>query len=165
MAKSLNLNHVDTGVEGVSTLTLSKGIINWGADYRVKNQDKGSVILTNLTSPLDKPETYRVAVSNVNDVYKGSGIDPAQYGPTRKGVSMLCALNDVYTVTDSVTGLSYDIPMKGHIVLQVSADALITPAVIETFVGRLLAGLYESGSATTGRMTALLRGSLLPTDL
>lgn len=165
MAKSLGLNHVDTGVEGVSTLNLSKGIINWGKDYRVKSQEKGAVILTNLTSPLDKPETFRVAVSDVKDIYKGSVIDPAQYGPSRKGVSLLCGLNQVFTVTESATGVSYDVPLKMHIVIQAPTEALVTPAVIEASLGRLIAGLYESGSATTDRLTALLRGSLLPTDV
>lgn len=165
MSKSVDLNHVDTEVEGVSTLTLAKGIINWGVDYRVKSQDAKSLILTNLTSPLDKPETFRVAVSDVTDIYKGAGIDPAQYGPSRKGKSLLCGLNSVYSVTDSVTGVVYDLPIKCHVVLTTPNDAVITPAMIEAFLGRMLAGLYESGSATTGRLVAMLRGSLLPSDL
>lgn len=165
MAKSVDLNHVDTGVEGVSSLTLAKGIINWGKDFRIKTQDSKSVVLTNLTSPLDKPETFRVAVSDVADIYKGAGIDSAQYGPSRKGKSLLCGLNSIYTVTDSVTGVSYDLPIKTHIVITTPNDAVVTPAMIEAAVGRMLAGLYESGSATTARLVALLRGSLLPTDL
>lgn len=165
MSKSVDLNHVDTGVEGVTALTLSKGIINWGEDFRVKSQDKTSVVLTNLTSPLDKPETFRVAVSDVTDIYKGMGIDPAQYGPTRKGKSLLCGLNSIYTVTDSVTGASYDVPLKCHVVITAPNDAVITLAMLEAHLGRMLAGIYESGSATTGRLGALLRGSLLPSDL
>lgn len=166
MAKTLNLNVTDTGVEGVTTLALDKAIINYGEDFRVKSQDASSVILTNMTSPLDKPETYRVAVSPVKDIYKGSSIDPNLYSVSRKGVSILCGLQKVYTVTDSAdTSYEKDLPASGHIVLKVPADAVFTADVVEDLVGRIVAGLYESGSITTERLTAIMRGSLIPKDL
>lgn len=169
MSKSISLNHTDSGVSGVTTLTHDRAILNFGADYRIKVQEAAKntsqVVLTNMTSPIDKPETFKVAATEIKDIYKGTSIDVALYSPTRKGVSVLCALNDVYTVTDSVTTESYDLPISGHFVLKVPADANITPAMVDAFLGRLISGLYESGSATTARLSAILRGSLIPTDL
>lgn len=165
MAKVVTLNHLDTGVEGVSSLSLDKGIINWGADFRVKMQDSASIVLTNMTSPIDKPETFRLSVSPIKDTYKGSVIDPGMYGPYRKGVALLCDLKSVFTVTDDVLGTSYDEAVRVYTVIQVSNNPLITPDMIEDQIGRSLAGIYESGSATTGRIAALLRGSLRPIDL
>lgn len=165
MAKTLSFNRTDTGVEGVSTLTLDKGIINWGADFRVKSQDATSITLTNMTSPIDKPEVFKISVQPVKDVYKGSLVDPGMYGPYRKGTSLLGRLDGVFTVEDSVLGTSYDEAIEAHIVIKTSNNPLITPAIVEDFVGRALAAFYESGSASTSRIAAILRGSLKPTDL
>lgn len=165
MAKSLNLNHVDTAVEGVSTLSLARDIINFGADYRVKYHDATSLVLTNMTAPVDKPESIKITVNPIKDIYKGSVIDPSLYGTSRRGVSLMCNLSAVYTVEDSVLGTSYDVPFACHIVVKTPADALITPSVIQDAITRMLGGLYESGSSDTTRIAALLRGSLVPSDL
>lgn len=165
MSKSLSLNVVDSGVSGVTTLVLDKSIINFGDDFRVKTQSANELILTNMTSPLGKDETYRLLVNPVKDIYKNAGIDPALYAASRRGVSVVNSLHSVYTVTESTTGVTYDLPVSGQVILKIPADTLITPAIIEDFLGRVLAGLYESGSATTDRLSAILRGSLKPIDL
>ena len=165
MSKSLNLNVVDSGVSGVTTLVLDKSIINFGNDFRVKTQSANELILTNMTSPLGKGETYRLLVNPVKDIYKNAGIDPVLYAASRRGVSVVNSLHSVYTVTESTTGVTYDLPISGQIILKIPSDPLITPAITEDFLGRVLAGLYESGSATTARLSAVLRGSLKPIDL
>lgn len=166
MAKALSLNHTDTGVSGVTTLSLDRAILNFGVDYRVKSQDANSAVLVNLTSPVDRLESFKFSVSPVKDIYKGSQIDPSLTDSSRRGVSILCALTDVVTITDSIDATyRVDKPMSAHIVLKLPYDDLITPAVVEDFIGRLVSGLYESGWLTTTRIAALMRGSLLPTDV
>lgn len=166
MAKSIALNHTDSGVSGVTTLTLDRAILNYGLDYRIKSQDASTAILTNMTSPVDKPETFKIAVSQVKDVYKGTNIDTNMYAPSRRGVSILCALQDTWSETDSADATyAADYPISAHLVLKVPLTATITPAMIQTALGRLISGLYDSGDATTGRLAAIMRGSLLPKDL
>lgn len=165
MSYSIQNNYTDTGVEGVSSLALSRAIVNFGVDFRVKSQDNQSVTLTNITSPAGKPETYRISVSPVKDIYKNSDIDPALYGPTRKGVSLLVAHTQVKTAVDATTGLTYDIPVKSHLVSVIPLDALVTPAIIEAEVGRMVTALYETGLATTTRIAALIRGVVRPSDV
>lgn len=166
MAQTVEKNYTDSGVSGVSTLTKDLAILNYGVDFRVKKDEPDEVILTNLTSPVDRPETIRISTSTIADIYKGAGIDPAYNCASKKGISLLCQLNDVYRIVDS-TDPTFDkrIPISGHIVLKVPCTELLTAADISTFIGRLVAGLFESGVNTPTRLTSLLRGVLTPSDL
>ena len=166
MSKSLNSNHHDTAVSGVTTLSLDRAILNFGADFRVKSQDPAQAVIVNMTSPVDCPETFKFAVSPVKDIYKGSSVDPSLFDASRRGVSILCALNDVVTITDS-SDATYrvDKPLSAHIVIKVPYDTQITGGMIESLVGRLVSGLYETGDDGITRIAALMRGSLLPVDL
>lgn len=166
MAKSVNLNVTDTPISGVSTLSLNRGLVNFGADFKVKSNVPGEVVLTNLTSPVSYPEKLRIAQSEIADVYAGTGVNASLYAPTRRGVSCVCQLTDVWKVVDSVDP-TYEValPISAHIVLKVPNNELITLPMIEATIGRLISGLYETGSDETTRLAAILRGSLVPSDL
>lgn len=166
MAKSISTNYVDTTIPEVSSLTFPRGLVNFGADWKVKENEPNQAVLTNLTSPISYPERFRLGISDVTDVYKGAGIDPGLYSPTRRGVSLLSQLTEVWTVTDS-TDATYNValPVSAHLVIKLPNNENITPAMVQTLIGRLVSGLYETGSLDTKRMSALLRGSLVPSDL
>lgn len=166
MAKSVNVGYTDTPISGVSSLTLSRGLVNYGADFKVKSDEPNEAIITNLTCPISYPEKFRWSYSDVADVYKGTGIDPGLFAPTRRGVSLLCQLTETWKVTDSVDA-SYEValPVSAHVVLKVPTNDNITPAMVQTLIGRLISGLYETGLNDTKRLSALLRGSLEPADL
>jgi len=140
--------------------------VNFGADWKIKEQEPEEAIVTNLTSPLSFPEKMRFSTSEVADVYKGAGVDPSMYAPSRRGVSLLGQVTEVWTVTDS-TDASYQValPVSAHLVIKVPNNENITPAMVQTLLGRLVSGLYETGSTGTTRIAAMLRGSLLPSDL
>lgn len=76
MSKTVSFGYADSPISGVTSLNFSRGLLNFGADFDVVN-DKGSeLILTNITTPRDKPEKVRLAYSVVPDVYANSGIAP-----------------------------------------------------------------------------------------
>lgn len=166
MAKQISLNRADSPVTGVTSLTLPLAVLNFGADFRIKSDEPNEAIITNLKSPIDRPERFRFGMSEVKDIYKNAGIDASLYAPSRRGASVLCQLTDVWTVTDSVDP-SYEValPIEGHIVLKVPANENVTTEMIKAFIGRLCAGLFETGDSGTTRLNSLLRGSLLPKDL
>lgn len=166
MAKSVVKNYTDTPISGVTSLTLPMSVVNFGKDFRVKSDEPGEAILTNLTSPIDRPERFRFAMSDIKDIYKNSGIDANLYSPSRRGVSVLVQLTDTYTVSDS-TDTKYDValPMEAHLVIKVPSNELITSQMIQDFVGRLTNGLFESGVVNTDRIKSLFRGSLIPTGM
>lgn len=166
MTKSVSTNYTDTTISGVSSLTFPRGLVNFGADWKVKENEPEEAIITNLTSPLSFPEKMRFGVSEVTDVYKGTGLDSSLYAPSRRGVSVLGQVTEVWTVTDS-TDASYQValPVSAHLVIKVPNNENITPAMVQTLIGRLISGLFETGVTDTTRLAALLRGSLLPADV
>lgn len=166
MAKIVNVGYTDTPISGVTSLNFARGLVNYGANFRKKSDVPGEVILTNLTSPIDRPERFRVSSSDVANVYAGTDIDASVYAPSKKGVSILCQLTEVVSVTDDTdASFRVDLPISAHLVLKVPSSEFLTSAMIQTFIGRLVSGLYDTGSLTTARLESILRGSLSPGDL
>lgn len=168
MSKSVNVGYTDTTLspDTSASLTLLRAPLNIGVDYAVKSNKPGEVVLTNITSPADRVEKIRFGFTEVADVYKGSGIDPAYYGPSRKGVSVVVQLTETQRVVES-TDINYavDLPISCHLVIKVPSHELVTATTVETAIKRLLSGLYPKGGTTLTRLTSLLRGALVPPEL
>lgn len=166
MSKDVTVNHIDTPISGVTSLSLERGLVNFGADFKVKQESADAVILTNLTSPLSTPEQFRFAAQEVANVYQGSTVDPTMYATSKKGVSLVAQCNEVWTVTDT-TDATYrvDLPVQAHIVLKIPKNENITPAMVEDLLGRVVSGFFETGSTATTRLQAMLRGSMKPSDI
>lgn len=167
MAKVKSNGYTDTPVEGVPTLTFPRAVLNFKDDYRVKSEQAGKeIVLTNITSPIDRPEKIRVAYSEVANIYSGTGVEASVLAPSKRGVSVLVQETNVLSVTDD-TDPDYriDLPVSYHLVIKVPASQYITAADITAGLGRLLSGLFDTGVATTTRLEAILRGSLEPSDL
>lgn len=166
MAKTVNVGYTDTPISGVTSLEFPRGLVNFAADFRKKSTTAQESILTNLTSPVDRPEKFRISYSDVANVYSGTDIDASVYAPSKKGVSVLIQLTEILSVTDSVDAtFRVDLPISAHVVLKVPASEYLTSAMVQTFLGRLVSGLYDTGSLTTDRINAILRGSLTPGDV
>lgn len=166
MSKSLSMNFTDTAIPDVSTLDFPRGLVNYGADFRVKSDEPTEAIITNLTSPTVFPERIRFSVSDVSNIYQGTSIEPSLYAPTKRGVSVLVQVTENWTVTDS-SDATYQValPVSAHLVIKVPNHELVTPAAVQTLVGRLVSCLYETGDEGTTRIGSLLRGSLLPSGI
>jgi hypothetical protein len=166
MTKVITNGYTDTPISGVSSLTFSRGLVNIAQDFRVKSNTAKEVILTNITSPIDKPENIRLAYSDVANVYSGTNIEPTVFAPSKRGTSVLVQVTDVLSITDS-TDADYkiDLPLSFHLVVKVPNSEYITADVVKTGVGRLLSGLFDTGSTSNSRLEAILRGSLVPSEL
>lgn len=168
MAKVINKGYTDTPITGVSSLTFPRAILNFNKDFRVKTSaNNGSeVVLTNLTCPVDRPEKIRLAYTEIANVYSGTGIEPSVLAPTKKGVSLLAQVTDVLSVTDDADAdYRVDLPISAHLVIKVPQSQHVNAAVVQEVIGRLLSSLFDSGVSTTSRLEAILRGSLIPTEL
>lgn len=164
--KVVTTGYTDTPIEGVTTLSLTRGLVNFGADFKERSDEPNEVIITNLTSPLGQPETFRWSFSEISDVYKNTTIDPTLRYPTKKGVNVLCQLNDTWKITDS-NDPTFEalIPVSAHLVLKVPSCEAVTAEQVIGLVGRLVSGLFDTGSSESTRLKALLRGSLEPSDI
>lgn len=144
---------------------LQPAALNFTVDYSKKESSPNSVVLVNTTSPLDRQETVRFSWSRVNNVYSGTGIDSSVYSQNKTGVSVLGQLNTILSVTDEKGG-RVDLPLSGHFVFKVPSHEVITSDVLNTFVKRVVALLYEqSGSDPGTRLNSLVRGAVLPKAL
>lgn len=162
MAKVVSFGYVDTPLENPESLSIKLGT-NYGADFRTRVDDPNEVVMTNLTAAQGRPEKFRWAFTEIPDVYKNTDIEPALRNQTKGGVQILCELTDVWTVTDSEDA-TYNValPLKAHLVLRVPNTDFLSVDQIQYLVNRLVSGLYDQGSISTERLSALLRGSLKP---
>lgn len=167
MAKVKSTGYTDTAINGVSSLNFSRGLLNFGADWRVKSNNPGKeVIITNITSPVDRPEKLRIGYSDVANIYSGTGIEPSVLAPTKRGTQVLAQITEVISVTDDADpDYRVDLPVSYHLVIKVPNSEFISASDIQTGIGRLLSGLFDTGVVTTSRLEAILRGALVPTEL
>lgn len=167
MAEVFSAGYVDTAMDGVTTLPLNRGLVNFGADWaQVPSSKKGEVLLTNITCPQGFPERFRYSSAKVANVYANSGISSAYHLPSSDGTKVLVQLTEVWNQTDDAdASVDKRAPISGYIVLTYPNDKIVTAARMETFIARLLSGFYNSGVVTTERLNAILRGALVPSGL
>lgn len=167
MAKVKSVGYTDTAIAGNPTLTFPRGGLNFASDFRVKSNNAGKeVILTNITSPSDRPEKIRIGYTEVANVYSGTGVEPTVSAPTKRGLQILSQVTEVISVTDD-TDPNYriDLPVSYHLVIKVPTSEHIGAADVQTGIGRLLSSLFDTGVMTTTRLEAILRGALVPSEL
>lgn len=167
MAKIVSTGYTDTPIAGNPVLTFPRGSLNFGPDFRVKANNAGKeIILTNITSPVDRPEKIRIGYSEVANVFSGSGVEPSVSAPTKRGTQILAQITEVISVTDD-TDPDYriDLPVSYHLVIKVPTSEYISGSIVATGLGRLLSSLFDTGVMTTTRLEAILRGALVPSEL
>lgn len=167
MAKQISFIPTDTPISGVTTNPINLGLVNFGADFVSKdNSSNGEALITNVRMPVGLPENFRFASSRVEDVYKSSTIEPSYRSQSKAGVKVLVQNTDVLKETDT-TDATYEVflPFGMTITVTVPARETVTAVVVEQYVRRGLAGLYETGDNGETRLGALLRGSLTPSDI
>lgn len=166
MTKVITKNYSDTPISGVTTLTFPRGLMNFKTDFRVKSNGIKEMVMTNLTSPIAKPESVRIAVTDVANVYSGTDLEPSVFAPSKKGMSILVQLTNVLTVTDSANpDYIADLPISAHLVLKVPNNENLTASMLQENLGRLLSCLFDTGSTESSRLEAILRGSLVPSEV
>lgn len=166
MAQSISYGYTDTAISGVTSLTLPRGLINFKSDFSVQKNATTDITLVNLTSPVDRPEKFRFALSNVDNIYANTGIDPSVWGATKQGQSLLIQLTEVLSVTDSVDpSYRVDLPVQCNISLKVPKNSLVTPEYLLTLIGRAVSGAFGTGETSTNGIKRLIHGSLIPADL
>lgn len=166
MSKTTNFGYADTAPAGGATKTLTRPNLNFVANFSVNSNVENKTVITNLTTPIDQPETIRWQASNVANIYEGTPIDPSVYATSKQGISIVAQVNDILRVTDSVDPtFQVDLPMTAHLVIKIPKSQYITSANIETVIARCVATYYDTDSTGVTRIDKLVRGSMLPSTL
>lgn len=141
--------------------------IDFAAGWVVKTIKPNEVILSNKSAPADQPTEIRIAIADVKDIYKGSGINPAYQGANREGISLVVqattvAREELQDGSGNLADGSYrvDFPYKSWHVIQTPKSALITSAVLEDLKKLVDGALFDSaGNSNLGNM---LKGAINP---
>lgn len=142
--------------------------LDYEHDFAIAKDDADTVVLTNVTSPVDQPELIRFGYQNVNNVYTGTGIDPSFVATTKRGVSLVAQVNDIMRVTtdgDGCCGQVYDLPLQAHVVLKLPLNQNITADVALALAKRAFSALFATGTVTSARIGQLMRHALKPSEM
>jgi hypothetical protein len=145
------------------TRTINPAPINFGADFRVTAEGANEVVLTNISTDMSRPETIRIAFTDVADIFKGSKIDPSPsvLAASKRGVSILTQLNGV-----GQDGMGTPYPFSANLVLKLPVIPNPDIANVTLILQRLLGTLYGTKDTTiNARVAGLLRGALTPVEL
>lgn len=165
MAKQIDKGYTNTPVDSPVTLTYTRDQINYDADFRIQKDTGAELWLTNITSPIDRPEKMRVARKEISNVYQGTDITSNFQAPSKKGVNLHVQLHQTMKVTDTENPeFEVHVPISTSITIKTPASFIDADHVNDS-VKRLLSGLFETNDVSTSRLNALLRGSLAPRDL
>lgn len=160
---TLNKGFTNTPISGGTPKTLALDPINFGSDFRVLRNTGDELILTNITSPIDRPERVRIAMKEVKNVYQGTDVSISAQAASRKGVNLHVQLQQNFSTLEAERVIH--LPVSTSITIKIPASEQLTAADVKSSVSRLLASLFETGSDSDARLTALLHGSLEPTDI
>lgn len=155
----------DTATVPATVRTLVPSPINYGEDFRVISEAPGEVILGAIAAPLARPETLRIAYSEIADVFKGTKITNNLLATGQKGgISLLVQLNS--SIADDNAAI---FPISAHLVIKYP-NGVMTPESetdnVRELVEHLLGHLYETGETSpASRIASMLRGSLTPVEL
>lgn len=115
--------------------------------FAYSKDDPGESVLMNIEAALDQPNSIRYAVSKVADVFKGTPATPNQ-GQRVDGNSHLVQLNEVWKAYDDAdtSVVAEYLPVSAHLVLKLPTHALITGALVETLLLRLLGAVQRNAT-------------------
>lgn len=164
MSRIVDLHIADTAISGgPQNLTPVLPAINWRTDWAKTSDVSCSASLSYKPAPFDAPQTVKFSVSRISNIYAGSPVDPSYQLPYKRGMSILCQVNLVATVTDSQDStFRVDLPLSAHMVIKAPLSGLITVGNIRTVAERAMALIYEQGIVDDTRLTELLKESMLP---
>lgn len=134
-----------TGTGQVSTATSLSPVYPAAASYVYSKDEPGESVFKNVVGTLEQPNYIRHAYQQVADIFKNTGVDPAE-NQSRTGLSMLAQVVETWMVDDSAnTSLSpIYFPASAHYVVKVPIHTLVTPAVVEAFMRRLFGAACRS---------------------
>lgn len=166
MAKVFSFVSTDTPISGVTTNPIEIEQVNFGADFVEKVSNKNEIIITNTNAPVGLAETFRFAIQPIEDIYRGSEVEPALRSNAKRGVSILVQHTFVMRETDP-SDATYErfVPFTAHTVLKFPSSEALTATLAEKTLRRHLAGWYLTGTNGADRISQLVRGVLLPSDV
>lgn len=111
--------------------------------------EPGKAVLTNVDASLVQPNSIRLEVADVTNIFSRSSITPLS-GQRTDGVSILVEVNEVWCVADAAdTSVTpYYMPVKAHMVLRLPNDTFCDDDAVASLIQRLEGALQRSAVQT-----------------
>jgi hypothetical protein len=167
MSANTNYGYEDTLT---GTINVSLPALDYETDYAVVSEQSNNVVLTNVTTGVDQPETLRFAIQDVANVYSGTSIDPANFAPSRRGKKLLVSDHLTLRVPNG-DGTSTDFPVKMGLTFEFPTSVNLSDSAISDALHRVFAAAYDVSADTPAsgvyaetlyRIKRLIRSSLNP---
>lgn len=154
MAYSYDHNITRPTGEGIS-ITLPPVV---KTNFDLFTDKPGETTYHNLTSPISLQETRKFATSGIANIYDGSGISRAFYGPTVNGIKLYTQCRQTWTAADSssTTAASWVRPVSGSLSLVLPNDPFLTMEDVLALCWDLVSSLYPDGE---NALIRFIRGS------
>jgi len=127
--------------------------------FLYESDEPGESVLKNIVGPVDQPERIRYAVSNVADVFKGTGVTLAE-GQTPAGISVLTQVTQVWAVMELGGPVLRYLPVSAHFVLKLPVDPFATAGNAASLLAQLVGAVArdDTTSYISDDLGALLHG-------
>lgn len=124
------------------TIACTLPAMDYDKDFAVSH-DGDAVVLSNLTTPVDQPETLRYAQYDVANVYKNTDIQPIYRENGVRGKKNIISLLDTARVTSLDGEVIVDYPVKVAISMEYPLSANLSSADIWRAVVRCIAATQD----------------------
>lgn len=111
--------------------------------------EPGKAVLTNINASLLQPNSIRLEVADVANIFSKTSITPLS-GQRVDGLSILVEVNEVWCVADGADPSvpPYYMPVKAHMVLRLPNDSFCDSAAVAALIQRL-EGAFQRSAAQT----------------
>lgn len=148
-------NHNDS----LSTTTnLACPDLDFANDYSPIVETAGECQYAYIKGEVDQPETVRLAIQDVNNVYRNTDVQPGLYSVNKKGKRLLVSTFETYRNTDVAGVTTTDYPIKVGVTFEYPVSAQITEAELMDALKRNVSVIL--GHSTSSILAKLMRGSL-----
>lgn len=173
MSANSNYGYEDTLT---GTITVDLPALDYSTDFtkvKSKSKSKDDVVLSNITTGTDQPETLRFAIEDIDNVYSGTEIDPVRYGLSKRGKKLLCSDHLTLRVSNG-DGTTSDYPIKCGLTFEFPTSIALGDTAISDALHRVFAIAYDVSNDTPSsgkytetlyRIKRLIRGSLNPIQI
>lgn len=140
--------------------------VDFSSFTEMDKSTKSDKWISNVTSPIDRPETVRFKTTNIGNIYNGTDILPSYFATSKAGREIFFQLNDILTATDSADPTyRQDLPFSGYVALKFPTNSLVTGDMLLAFYERLSSMAFDTNAVTKSRLEAWMHGSSLPSNL
>lgn len=138
------------------------------ADWALDETNVDTITLSNSVDALDTPETMKVTIQNVKNIYKNSDI-PHDAGIPASGVRMVVSVHGTWTESDdSDTSLpKHYAPVACSVTVVVPKWASVKSKAVIDLIGRAVSGYFETDDSVSNcsRISKMLRGIERPKNI